>query len=323
MLSSISRRSLRQWNLPGSLAVYSKPASLSTKTSTQEKLKLKEIVEDDAASEPEPLSYLKRPLGVKERPTTYLKSWTEKRNELMDQDKRLAQRKHLVKEASKGYFHDLNRTRHHGGKTWIAPNVLIREDKALYFPNIVGTTLDAGSKAHTTDLFKDRISVVGILSTAISQHQVAHCVEPVNSLFIPTNSTSPTMSSPTSPTPSSHPLYQHILINHQPNLLKSFLVSLFLSSIRRTIPAYLHPTYLLSTYNLEYVREEMGMVNDRVGYVYLVDGQGRIRWAACADAKEEERKALVNCVRVLLERTEGNMRGVKDEGRKAGGASAD
>ena len=33
-----------------------------------------------------------------------------------------------IKEASKGYFHDLNATRHHGGKTWIAPSVMIRED---------------------------------------------------------------------------------------------------------------------------------------------------------------------------------------------------
>lgn len=33
-----------------------------------------------------------------------------------------------VKEASTGYFHDLHMTRFHGGKTWMAPSVLIRED---------------------------------------------------------------------------------------------------------------------------------------------------------------------------------------------------
>lgn len=33
-----------------------------------------------------------------------------------------------IKEAGKGYFHDLNMTRRHGGKTWIAPNVLIKEE---------------------------------------------------------------------------------------------------------------------------------------------------------------------------------------------------
>jgi len=38
-----------------------------------------------------------------------------------------------VKEiATKGYFHDLTMTKKHGGKTWIAPKVLIREDVRFF-----------------------------------------------------------------------------------------------------------------------------------------------------------------------------------------------
>lgn len=33
-----------------------------------------------------------------------------------------------VKQVSKGYFHDYNELRHQGGKSWIAPKTLIRED---------------------------------------------------------------------------------------------------------------------------------------------------------------------------------------------------
>lgn len=33
-----------------------------------------------------------------------------------------------VKEASKGYFHDYNALRHEGGKAYLAPKTLIRED---------------------------------------------------------------------------------------------------------------------------------------------------------------------------------------------------
>jgi hypothetical protein len=33
-----------------------------------------------------------------------------------------------VKEATKGYFHDLNATRKYGGKTWIAPPRMIRPE---------------------------------------------------------------------------------------------------------------------------------------------------------------------------------------------------
>jgi ATPase complex subunit ATP10 len=89
---------------------------------------------------------LNRPLGVRERPTTLVKSTKDRLKELMDTDVRMAQRRHLfvalalclrctltavvgrIKEASVGYFHDLNMTRKHGGKTWVAPKVLIRED---------------------------------------------------------------------------------------------------------------------------------------------------------------------------------------------------
>lgn len=36
-----------------------------------------------------------------------------------------------AREAMRGHFSDLNRTRKHGGKTWIAPKVMIREDVSL------------------------------------------------------------------------------------------------------------------------------------------------------------------------------------------------
>lgn len=50
------------------------------------------------------------------------------------------------------------------------------------------------------------------------------------------------------------------------------------------------------------------MVNKHVGYVYLVDEMCRVRWAGCADAKEEEAKALENCAGVLLERLEKRVK---------------
>ena len=53
---------------------------------------------------------------------------------------------------------------------------------------------------------------------------------------------------------------------------------------------------------MEYVREDLGLVNKHVGYVYLVDELCRVRWAGCGDVKLEEAKALENCVGVLLDR---------------------
>ena len=80
----------------------------------------------------------------------------------------------------------MNMTRRHGGKTWIAPKVLIREDvstfslynipqldmiyqKALFLPNIVGKSLDDGTKKDTTTMCFGRITVLAMLGTQISE----------------------------------------------------------------------------------------------------------------------------------------------------------
>jgi ATPase complex subunit ATP10 len=76
-------------------------------------------------------------------------------------------------------------TRKHGGKTWIAPQVLIREDvrpnvailvhishgyqKALYLPNITGKSLDERMQKHTTIMCFGRVTVLVMLGTKISE----------------------------------------------------------------------------------------------------------------------------------------------------------
>jgi ATPase complex subunit ATP10 len=207
----------------------------------------------------------------------------------MNQDIRLQQRRHILAEVSKGYFSDLNATRTHGGKTWIAPTVLIRQDKALYFPDIAGKSLATGQTTHTSTLCAGCISVVAILSTKISEFHIQGFADATNQRF------------------GRHPAYRFVQINLQENLLKSFLVSLFTSSIRSAVPPHLRPTYLVSGQNMEYNRAPLGMANGRVGYVYLVDADLKIRWGGCADAKPEEARALENCTAVLLNRLEKKL----------------
>ncbi|KAI0298684.1 ATP10 protein-domain-containing protein [Multifurca ochricompacta] len=233
------------------------------------------ITESESTShDPPPISPLRRPLGVPDVPTTKTKTLSERSADFLDQEKQLEKRRHLVKEASTGYFYDLHMTRVHGGKTWMAPKVLIREDKALYFPNI----------AHTTHMCAGKVSVVAMLSTKISELHAASYTEALNALY------------------QRNPVYQYVQINLQENILKSILVNIFLSSLRSKIPPAQHTRYLVSRQNMEYVREPLGMTNGRIGYVYLVDENLKVRWAACADAKKEEEEALIRCVGVLLKR---------------------
>ncbi|KAF7763559.1 hypothetical protein Agabi119p4_8096 [Agaricus bisporus var. burnettii] len=229
---------------------------------------------------------LNRPLGVRERPTTLAKSTTARIKELMHTDALMEQRRHLVKEASVGYFHDVNMTRKHGGKTWIAPQVLIREDKALYLPNIAGKVLSDGSTKHTTEMCFGKTTILAMLNTKVSEINVKGFIDPTHARY------------------ASHPLYQCVQVNLQENLLKSFLVNLFLRSLRRVTPKELHSTYLVSSQNMEYVRDALGMTNARVGYVYLIDENLKIRWGGCADATKEETLALESCTGVLLKRLE-------------------
>jgi len=118
------------------------------------------------------------------------------------------------------------------------------------------------------------------------QVQTASLVYPTNEVFLP------------------NPNYRFIQINLQENLLKSLLVSIFLSSLRQAVPVKLQPTYLVSSQNMEYVRDSLGMVNKHIGYVYLLDEHLKVRWAACGDAKLEETDALRTSVGVLLNRLE-------------------
>ena len=91
-------------------------------------------------------------------------------------------------------------------------------------------------------------------------------------------------------------------INLQENLLKSFLVNLFTNSLRSAVPKELHANYLISRQNLEYVREALGMTSTRVGYVYLIDENLKVRWGGCADPTPEEVQSLESCTGVLLKR---------------------
>ncbi|KAJ3716809.1 ATP10 protein-domain-containing protein [Lentinula guzmanii] len=277
------------------------PSSLSSKPNSDLQSPSSDLAKakTNSSSEDE-LKPLSRPLGVREKPAIRHQTKLERLKEVLTNDEAIAeQRKHLVKEAvTKGYFHDLNATRRHGGKTWIAPKVLIREDRSLYFPDICGKSLADGSEEHTTSMCMGKISIICLLNTKISEIHVASFTTPTLARF------------------SSHPLFNHLQINLQSNALKSMLVSLFLSSLRRTIPPEQHSYYLVSSQNLEYERDAIGLMNDRVGYVYLVDENLRVRWAGCADATPEEARSLEVCVSMLVTRLEKKRQEMAEKGQR-------
>ncbi|KAJ7647683.1 ATP10 protein-domain-containing protein [Roridomyces roridus] len=235
------------------------------------------------------LRVLDRPLGVRERPTLEKQSRIQRFKDIwLNEETILVERKHLIKQLNKGYYTDAVSIIHpgHMGKTWIAPEVLIREDKALYLPNIKGKDLDKGEQKHTTLMCFGKITLLSIESTELSVLQTKSFVNAVHPRF------------------ESHPLYQRMHINIQENILKALVVNMFLRNLRAKVPKELHGNCLLSTQNMEYLREPMGLINRMVGYVFLIDENLKIRWAAGGDATMAELKALESCLSVLLKRAE-------------------
>ena len=159
-----------------------------------------------ATQQSRPLLPLSRPLGVRERPTIYEKAPEEKYKYFIDQEANKAENQHLcvfylgyrlsdahlvyrVKQMQKGYYKDILDTRFHGGKTWIAPKVLVKEDvrncsrfpfgvpdsiaqKALYLPNLHGKALKENAMKHSTLMCFGKITILGLLGTRISEVRV-------------------------------------------------------------------------------------------------------------------------------------------------------
>ena len=65
------------------------------------------------------------------------------------------------------------------------------------------------------------------------------------------------------------------------------------------------------------VKEAIGLVNDKGGYVYLVDGEGRIRWAGSAVAENKEKESMVRGLRRLVQEARGERVDVKARLREA------
>ncbi|KAK4687503.1 hypothetical protein P7C73_g2617, partial [Tremellales sp. Uapishka_1] len=239
-----------------------------------------------SAPNPYTVPPLSRPLGIPNVPSSIPKTWAEKKEDLLNEDRHKAKRKALVKEASQGYFHDYNLARKaNGGKLWVAPTVLIRQDRALYFPDITGKNL-LGSTVHTTTLLGGSITLLTILNTRISEEHVQSFIQPVLEDW------------------EAHPNFQYLQINHQPNYLKSILLSFFISSLKRSIPENRWERYLVSggEWGELDIMHPLGIENKLLGYVFLIDADMKIRWAGCGGATEKETEDLRRAAAILMSR---------------------
>lgn len=184
------------------------------------------------------------------------------------------------------------------GKSFLAPPRVFKAERALYFPNLQGQTLLKDKKVRdTTPLFENKVSVISVFNTQWAENQANTFVSAKNN---------PALHDVVN---NSGGVAQMVQINHEENWLKAMIVKFFMFSLRKQRGAENWGRYFLVRKGFaEEMRDAIGLLNSKVGYTYLLDGECKIRWAGSGDADLEEKEGLVKSVRRLVEEAKTNKK---------------
>jgi len=257
----------------------------SARNSKPEQTKPTKPVED--APKPQPPTVL----GVKERPIPDRNSWVgrqkQKLQDLTNYEKAFAshaeERRYLVAEATKSYFADAHEMRQHGGKLYEASNKLIRAEKALYMPDFEGLKFNK-EQVHTTDLLQGKISLMSFVLAQYAEQHANSFINPFLNEF------------------KGRKDIQLVELNVQENLLKQYLMKALVGTIRKNTPLERQDNYVLLYKDISRARRYIGMSNQYIGYVFLIDENCKIRWTAHGIATPEEVANMIGMTKFLAEK---------------------
>ncbi|ESZ90307.1 hypothetical protein SBOR_9312 [Sclerotinia borealis F-4128] len=220
------------------------------------------------------------------------RTYKQRKDDFVTWEKHLEKRKRLTAAISKPYFREWGNMKYHKGKTFLAPPRIFKSDRALYFPNLSGRTLEPDSTLYenTTPILEGKISVVSVYSGAWAEHQAA---------TFASEKSNPGLHEVVR---NSKGLAQTVHINVEENYLKAMLIKFFRSSLRKKLPELMWKRYFVVQKGLtDEIKDAIGMLNSKVGYTYILDGECKIRWAGSGPAEEYEVDVLAKNVSRLLE----------------------
>ncbi|KAJ4985695.1 ATP10 protein [Stagonosporopsis vannaccii] len=246
---------------------------------------------DDDVFVPKPLG---RPIGFPDPPQAGENTGTTRVKKdysgMTMSQRNLAKRADLVEKWGTNYFRDFKNIRkYRSGKTFMANPRVFKAEAALYFPNLRGETL-AASQADTTDVLKGKVTVVNVYSSQWGESQARSFTGQKE-----------------------NPELQEILkahegvaqmvdINIEENSMKAWIIALFKWQLKAKRRQEEWGRYFVVRKGVsEKIRETIGLLNGRVGYVYIVDEECRIRWAGSGDAEGTEMQDMNKGFKKLVE----------------------
>ncbi|GME25015.1 ATP10 protein [Neofusicoccum parvum] len=198
------------------------------------------------------------------------------------------------------------------GKSFLANPRIFRADRALFFPNFVGATLAPGAAGRaprdTTLALLNRVSLVCVYSSEWARRQVASFTAPA---------ANPALRGLLD---ANRGVAQCVEVNVEPNVMRAWVLGLFKGRLRREREEEDWERYFIVRRGItDEIKENLGIMNEKVGYVFLVDGACRIRWAASGDAEGDEREYLNKGLKMLVgEATAGHK---EESGKKKAATS--
>lgn len=172
------------------------------------------------------------------------------------------------------------------GKIFSPPVSYFKRDKAKYFPNFTGYTL-SNHKESLYDILKGKVTILRIFSTISGENCTNTYVEKHLSKdgyeeFL-----------------QKYPHAQIVDLNIPQSWIKGMFVKLAKSNLRNIVAPARHDKYFIlpnSMFSVD-VKKTLKCDNMCSGYLYVLDDEGRIRWATSGYADNEEEAVLWKTVK--------------------------
>ncbi|ODQ81104.1 hypothetical protein BABINDRAFT_160510 [Babjeviella inositovora NRRL Y-12698] len=214
--------------------------------------------------------------------------------EFFDKSRKEEKRVELAKTYSESGFYEMGIFRQTKGRIFGPPPGLFRGDKALYFPSVRGENL-LGQQVDLQALWAGKINVMRVFTPRIADESSAAWLKADGLDYLNKDYEAFQARFPHS---------QILDLNLAENGIKGLFTRFARGSLRALTNSKRHGLYVMSTrdqfnVDLGLMKEATKLRNLYAGYLYVIDWEGKIRWACSGDVNEAEQAVLFKNLRLL------------------------